>query len=205
MDIGVALTTFVLIFPAELPDKTFVATLVLATRYRPLHVWIGVAAAFAVQTAVAVTAGGLLALLPEPIILTATALLFSIGSILLFRSARTADADEAAEERELATRVTRPARDWRAAAISFGVLFAAEWGDLSQLLTAGLAARYANPVSVFVGSWAALATVAAIGVLAGRTLLNYIHPSLVKRIAAGLFAVLATITWLRLLGVDLPL
>ena len=65
MDLAVAATAFALIFPVELPDKTFVASLVLATRYRPLPVWIGVSAAFFVQTVVAVTAGSLLSLLPS--------------------------------------------------------------------------------------------------------------------------------------------
>ena len=43
MDLALAATVFVTIFVVELPDKTFIATLVLATRYRPLLVWIGVA------------------------------------------------------------------------------------------------------------------------------------------------------------------
>jgi putative Ca2+/H+ antiporter (TMEM165/GDT1 family) len=90
-------------------------------------------------------------------------------------------------------------------AISFGVLFAAEWGDLSQILTAGLAARYADPVSVFVGAWTALVCVAAIGVLAGRTLLRRIHPGLVRRVAGSLFALLALLTWLAAAGVETPL
>ena len=55
---------FVAIAPVELPDKTFVATLVLTTRYRPLPVWLGVASAFAVHCAVAVLAGSLVAPLP---------------------------------------------------------------------------------------------------------------------------------------------
>ena len=55
MDLAVAATAFVPLLLLELPDKTFVATLVLATRYRPLLAWIGVAAAFAVQCLVAVT------------------------------------------------------------------------------------------------------------------------------------------------------
>ena len=56
MDLAVVATTFALIFPVELPDKTFVASLVLATRYRPLLVWVGVSLAFLVQCVVAVTA-----------------------------------------------------------------------------------------------------------------------------------------------------
>jgi putative Ca2+/H+ antiporter (TMEM165/GDT1 family) len=74
VDFSVALTALALIVPVELPDKTFVATLVLATRYRPLLVWIGVGLAFTVQTAVAVTAGGLLTRLPHrPVVAVAGA------------------------------------------------------------------------------------------------------------------------------------
>jgi Ca2+/H+ antiporter, TMEM165/GDT1 family len=202
VDFAVVVTTFALIFPVELPDKTFVATLVLSTRYPGRWVWVGVAAAFAVQCVIAVAAGGLLSLLPDRVVAVVVAILFTVGSIILFRSARTADDAEAEEERELAQRETRAATGLRAAGVCFGVLFAAEWGDLSQITTAGLAARYADPISVFAGAWIALVTVAAIGVLVGRTLLRYIHPSLVKRIAGTLFAVLALFTWLDVLGVD---
>jgi putative Ca2+/H+ antiporter (TMEM165/GDT1 family) len=104
----------------------------------------------------------------------------------------------------MAERVTAPAHGWRASLVCFGVLFAAEWGDLSQLATAGLAARTGDPRSVFVGSWLALAAVAAVGVLAGRTLLRYVHPSLVKRVAGSLFAVLAAVTWIGAAGVQPP-
>ena len=50
------------------------------------------------------------------------------------------------------------------------MLFAAEWGDLSQIVTAGLAARSGDPLSVFVGSWVALALVAGLAVLVGNQL-----------------------------------
>ena len=50
MDWGSAVTAFVVVFPAELPDKTMVATLVLTTRYRrPLAVWCGAVSAFAIR------------------------------------------------------------------------------------------------------------------------------------------------------------
>ena len=39
VDIAVIFTTFPVIFLAELPDKTFIAALVLATRFRHLWVW----------------------------------------------------------------------------------------------------------------------------------------------------------------------
>ena len=46
MDLAVIAITFGAIFVVELPDKTFIAALVLATRYRPLLVWVGVGLAF---------------------------------------------------------------------------------------------------------------------------------------------------------------
>ena len=184
-------TAFAVIFPVELPDKTFVAALVLATRYRPLPVWIGVSLAFFVQCLVAVTAGGLLSLLPEPLVAAAAGLLFLVGAVLLWRGAGHADEDEAREERDFAGRATREASGLRAAATSFGVLFLAEWGDLSQLFTAGLAARTHDPVSVFAGSWTALVLVAALAVLLGRTLLRYVRLSTIRRVGAAVCLVLA--------------
>ena len=45
-----ALRAFAAIFPAELPDKTMVASIVLVARYKhPLGVWLGAAAAFGHQ------------------------------------------------------------------------------------------------------------------------------------------------------------
>lgn len=193
MSLVVAATAFVLIFPVELPDKTFVASLVLATRYRPLPVWLGVSAAFLVQTVVAVTAGGLLSLLPHAVVSAVAGLLFALGALVLWRGARRAEEREAEEERELAGRMTRDETGWRAALTSFGVLFVAEWGDLSQLLTAGLAARYHDPVSVFAGAWTALVLVAGLAVLLGRTLLRHVRLATIRRVGAGVCAVLAVV------------
>jgi putative Ca2+/H+ antiporter (TMEM165/GDT1 family) len=194
MDLTSAATTFVLIVPVELPDKTFIATLVLATRYRALPVWLGVSAAFFVQSLVAVTAGGLLALLPRALVVSVAAALFVTGAVLLWRGARTADAEEQAAEQAAEHEVRGGTVSWwRAAAASFGVLFVAEWGDLSQLLTAGLAARYNDPVGVFAGSWLALVTVAGLAIVLGRTLLRYLSLALIRRIGAGVCAVLAVI------------
>ena len=193
MDLTVVATAFALIFPVELPDKTFVATLVLATRYRPLLVWIGVSAAFLVQCVVAVVAGGLLSLLPTAVVAAVAGALFLVGAVVLWRSARSADADEASEEQAVARKVTADEHGFRVVATSFGVLFLAEWGDLSQLLTAGLAARYQDPVSVFTGSWLALVTVAALAVLLGRTLLRFVRLSTIRRVGAAVCLVLACV------------
>jgi putative Ca2+/H+ antiporter (TMEM165/GDT1 family) len=193
MDLTVAATAFALIFPVELPDKTFVASLVLATRYRPLPVWIGVSAAFLVQSLVAVTAGGLLSLLPETLVTGVAGALFAIGALVLWRGAAKADEVEAEEEKEFAAKAAGEARGWRVAATSFGILFLAEWGDLSQLLTAGLTARYQDPVSVFAGSWVALVVVAGLAVVLGRTLLRYVSLSTIRRVGAAVCAVLAAV------------
>jgi putative Ca2+/H+ antiporter (TMEM165/GDT1 family) len=184
-------TAYAVIFPVELPDKTFVATLVLATRYRPVLVWTGVSLAFVVQCAVAVAAGGLVSLLPTAVVAGLAGLLFLAGAVLLWRGAEAADREEEAAEGDFAARTTGEVRGVRVVATSFAVLFLAEWGDLSQLFTAGLAAKYADPVSVFAGSWLALVTVAGLAVLVGRTLLRFVRLSTVRRVAAAICLVLA--------------
>ncbi len=194
MDLAVFATAFLLIAPVELPDKTFVATLVLATRYRPLPVWLGVTAAFFVQCLVAVTAGTLLTLLPHRWVQAGAALVFAIGAVVLFFGARRADAEEAEQEQEYAAKVRDGRRGWRAAATSFVVLFTAEWGDLSQLLSVGLVARYGEPIEVFAGSFLALAAVAGLAVLLGRVLVRRIRLALVNYVGSLVCAVLAVVT-----------
>ena len=204
MDFSVALTALALIVPVELPDKTFVATLVLATRYRPLLVWIGVGLAFTVQTAVAVTAGGLLTRLPHRPVVAVAALLFLVGAIVLLRGAGNADAEEAEAEHEFEGKVRPGTTGLRAVGASFGVLFLAEWGDLSQLLTAGMVVRTKDPVSVFVGALVGLLIVSGLGALLGRALLRRVRLSTIRRVGGGLCLVLAVLSGLQALGVELP-
>lgn len=200
IDLAIVVTTFALIFPAELPDKTFIATLVLATRFRHLWVWLGVIAAFAVQVAIAVTAGGLLALLPDRLVLGITFALFAVGAVLMIRgglSSRAAEREsEEEEEAEIAERASgrNPASPWRVFAVSFVILFTAEWGDLSQLLTAGLAARTGEPLSVFLGSWTALALVSGIAVLVGSWLRNRVPIWRIRLLSGGILTLLAVWT-----------
>jgi putative Ca2+/H+ antiporter (TMEM165/GDT1 family) len=186
--LSIVLAAFVLILPVELPDKTLFATLVLATRFAPLPVFVGVGLAFGLQVVIAVTAGSLLSLLPDTLVSAVVAVLFLTGAVLLWREARKGeDGDEAA------TQVREQTSFLRAAAISFGVLFAAEWGDLSQLATAGLAARYAEPLSVFAGAWAALLVISGLAAFLGRKLADRLPVALLHRIAAVLFLVFAVI------------
>lgn len=185
MSLGVALTTLLVVLPVELPDKTMLATLVLSTRYRPVPVLLGVSAAFAVQCAIAVTAGQVLTLLPDRLVAGIVAVLFAIGAFILLRGAREEPAEAVPERRARGT--------VSIAATSFGVLFAAEWGDASQLATAALTARYSDPVSVFAGSFVALVTVATLAVVLGGVVTRRIPLRLIQRAAGVLFLVFATV------------
>ncbi|GIM64380.1 UPF0016 family membrane protein [Planomonospora venezuelensis] len=182
------------IFVVELPDKTFIATLVMSTKMRPLFVWIGVALAFLVQTAVAVGIGKAASFLPEQLIHTVAALMFVIGAIILFRAARTADAAEGAQEDEYAARADSGAHGFKVVVTSFLVLFAAEWGDLSQLLTISLVAKYDDPVSVFLGAWGALLAVSGLAVIVGRLLLQRVRLSVLHYVGAAVCVFMAALT-----------
>jgi Ca2+/H+ antiporter, TMEM165/GDT1 family len=179
----------VVVLLVELPDKTLVATLVLSTRYRSRPVLVGVAIAFAVQSLIAVTAGGLLHLLPRWALETAIAGLFGIGAVLLLRAGF--GQPERIDIDEHAARAVAPF--WRVVLTSFGVIFAAEWGDASQLATAALAARLGRPVAVGLGAWVALTVVAAVAVIAGRLIVRQVPVRMVHRVAGVLFALFAVV------------
>jgi len=200
MDLAVIGITFGAIFLVELPDKTFITALVLSTRYRPLLVWIGVGLAFGVQTAVAVTAGALVTLLPDAVIKSVAAAIFLIGAVLLFRTAPSADAEEQEAEQEYAARATESKTGLKAVGAAFLVLFAAEWGDLSQLLTISLVAQYHEHLEVFLGAWGALLTVSGLAVIAGRVLLRYMRLSLLHYIGAAVCLTLGVATLYELLA-----
>ncbi|MGI8663117.1 MAG: TMEM165/GDT1 family protein [Acidimicrobiales bacterium] len=186
--IGDALRAFAAVFPAELPDKTMVASIVLVARYRhPLAVWCGAALAFTVHVIVAVAAGRLVSLLPDVAVKAMVSVLFAIGAVVLWRAAAGAgDADDAAVVERASTRA--------AIAGSFGVIALAEWGDLTQLATASLAATSEHPAAVGVGALGALWAVAGIAVTAGRQLVARVSLRTLHRTAALVFAGLAVLT-----------
>lgn len=200
MDLAVIAIVFGAIFVVELPDKTFIAALVLSTRYKPLTVWVGVGLAFFVQTLIAVLAGHLATYLPETLVKSVALVIFLVGAFLLFGSAPGADAEEQAQEEEFAAKANDPRTGFKAVLASFLVLFAAEWGDLSQLLTISMIAKYGHPVSVFVGAWLALLTVSGLAVLAGRVLLRHVKLSTVHYVGTAVCLVLAGVTAWELLS-----
>ena len=193
VDLVVVALTFAAIFVVELPDKTFIATLVLSTKFRPLFVWIGVGLAFLAQTLIAVALGKAASFLPDAVVHVAAALMFLFGAIILLREARAHEASEGEEEEDYAAKAGE-AKGFKVILTSFLVLFAAEWGDLSQLLTLSLVAKYDDPVSVFIGAWGALLAVSGLAVLVGRLLLARIRLSLLHYLGASVCLLMACLT-----------
>ncbi|MEU8847330.1 TMEM165/GDT1 family protein [Streptomyces sp. NPDC048564] len=171
----VTAVVFGVVFLAELPDKTALAGLVLGTRYRASYVFAGVAAAFAVHVALAVAAGSVLTLLPQQLVQALTGVLFLGGaSVLLMKK----DEDE--------TEVRKPENQsfWKVSGAGFMLILVAEFGDLTQIMTANLAARYDDPLSVGIGAVLALWSVAAIGIVGGKALMRRVPLTLITKVAA---------------------
>ncbi len=184
MNLAVAATTFALVIPAELPDKTFISCLVLSSRHRPLPVWIGAASALVVQAGIAVVAGGLLALLPKLAVRSVVTALFLAGAIYLL--AVTEHAEQERGERLASDEdraLTRPESFWRVTAITFGVVALAEFGDITQVLIANLTAHYRDGPAVFTGAALGFALVSVAGVLAGRTITRLVPMAVVRRLS----------------------
>jgi len=195
MALGSFAQAFLTVFPAELPDKTMVASIVLVARYRrPTAVWAGATLAFVVHVTVAVLAGRLVTLLPETPVQLAVAGLFAFGAVALLRAARASQAEEAVTED------AAPAGNLAAVGGSFALVIAAEWGDLTQLATASLAAGGGDPIGVGLGALLALSCVAALAVTVGRQLIARVPLHVVNLVAAAVFAGLAVVTLVRLVS-----
>ncbi|RVU26112.1 hypothetical protein EOT10_11010 [Streptomyces antnestii] len=174
---SVMAVVFGVVFLAELPDKTALAGLVLGTRYRASYVFAGVAAAFAVHVALAVAAGSVLTLLPQQLVHALTGVLFLGGAAVLLLKK-----DEEEEE------VRKPGDQsfWKVSGAGFMLILIAEFGDLTQIMTANLAARYDNPLSVGIGAVLGLWAVAALGIVGGKALMKRVPLALITKIAAVL-------------------
>jgi Ca2+/H+ antiporter, TMEM165/GDT1 family len=188
LDLAVAATVFGLVFVAELPDKTAVAGLVLGARFPVRWVFAGIAAAFLVHVVIAVAAGSLLSLLPHRPVEAVVAVLFLLGAVLIWREGMEA---EEAQDEAAADAVPDTAGFARVAALGFGVIFLAEWGDLTQILTANLAAKYHDPLSVGLGALLGLWAVGALALAGGKTLLAVLPMKWITRVAAAVMVALS--------------
>jgi Ca2+/H+ antiporter, TMEM165/GDT1 family len=178
VDIAVVVAVFPVIFLGELPDKTMFASLIMATRGRPVAVWVGTALAFAVHVVIAITIGvALFHVLPHQVLDAVVAAMFVVGAVLALLEARKERQQEELVEREAASHR-------RVAVTAFLVIFLAEWGDLTQILTANLAAHYHDALSVGVGSVLALWAVAALAVASGKNVLQRVNVQTVRIVTA---------------------
>ncbi|MET8169665.1 TMEM165/GDT1 family protein [Streptomyces sp. NPDC005329] len=181
ISITVTALVFGVVFLAELPDKTALAGLVLGTRYRASYVFAGVAAAFTLHVVLAVAAGSVLTLLPQQLVHALTGVLFLGGAAVLLLKK-----DEGEEE------VRRPEDQsfWKVAGAGFMLILVAEFGDLTQIMTANLAARYDDPLSVGLGAVLALWAVAGLGIVGGKALMKRVPLKLITQVAALLMLAL---------------
>jgi len=188
VDFAVVFAVFPIIFIGELPDKTMFASLVLSTRGRPALVWLGAAGAFVLHVVIAVTIGvALFHLLPHQVLDAVVAGMFLVGAALAVREAVKESKehhDEEIVEREVASHR-------RVGVTAFLVIFLAEWGDLTQILTANLAAHYHDPFSVAVGATLALWAVAGLAVVSGQSLLRVINIRTIRIVTAVVLVALA--------------
>jgi len=246
MNLAIAAAVFPVIFLGELPDKTMLASLVLAARGRPGATWLGAAAAFTVHVVLATTIGVLaFRLLPPRVLDAATAVVFLAGAMIAARGARgrpgqpdspgsgqppdSAGSGQPPDGPSSWLPRRRPAGQpgrargqsggldadqppgsavsaaadpsgWRPVLTAFAVIFVAEWGDLTQVLTASLTAQYHSPLSVGTGALLALWSAAAIAVTGGRHLGRLVsdrHLQIVTTVLLGSLAIYATWSALR--------
>ena len=179
----VVLAVFPVIFLGELPDKTMFASLMLATRGRPRNVWLGAAAGFLVHVIIATTIGvALFTVVPHRVLEALVSVMFLVGAMFAWREGMDVGEQELVKDEASKHGVT---------ATAFVVIFVAEWGDLTQILTANLAARYHSPLSVGLGATLALWAVAGIAVASGQTLLRFINVTTIRKITACVLVGLA--------------
>lgn len=182
--------TYLAIALAELPDKTMLATLMLSTKYKNrLAVWCGVTLGYATHVIIAVSFGAVLTAFPRRPLHMLVGVLFIIGGILTFRKHEDIEKSDSNRRPES----LRPSRIiWIAAS----VILIAEFADLTQLATAGLAVRFDDPVSVAIGAILALSTVSGIGVLAGSWIQQHVPLGIIQKIAGTMFLLIGGSTLL---------
>jgi putative Ca2+/H+ antiporter (TMEM165/GDT1 family) len=185
MDLYVVAVCFPVIFIGELPDKTMFANLLLASRGHPGRVWLGAASAFAVHATIAVTVGvALFEVLPRRAVDATVAALFLAGAAYAWwEGAREPDRPVAGTVPRRGTTIT-----------AFVVIFLAEWGDLTQILTANLAARYHSAPSVGLAAVLGLWAAAGVAVFGGAALTRLIDVRTIRRLTAAILVVLAALS-----------
>ena len=183
MDWPLFFSTYSLVFLAEFPDKTALATLMMATRNRAWPVFLGVATAFLIQSLVAVSCGSLLGKLPQEWVHWGAGILFLIFALAEWKkSLEKEDTDKPGD-----VAGSNSANFWKSSAKAFLVIFIAEWGDLTQLATATLAAKTAHPFTIFFAATLALWTATALVILLGKNIRGALPQRTMQRVAGLVF------------------
>ena len=161
-------STFAIIFLAELPDKTMISSIIMGSKLAPWRVFLGASVAFLFQVIIAVSIGGLVSHIPREPLELGIGFGFLIGAGLIVKDMRSGEIDkEEALVREISNE-----HFWSQVLVAFGVIFIAEFGDITQIATANLAAKTADPVSVGIGSLLGLWSVTGLGIYFGSTVLS---------------------------------
>jgi len=176
----VSSSSFLLIFAAEIGDKSQLVCMALATRYRALPVMLGATLAFLLLNTLAVLFGVSIAnWLPEVYISSIVAILFAVFGVHALRI----EEDEDDENEEMRT-------NGSILAGTFLLITVAEFGDKTQLAVVALSST-SLPIAVWFGSTIALITTSALGVWAGRTILQRMPITMLHRISGIIFISLA--------------
>ena len=177
-----AATSFALIAAAEIGDKSQLVCMTLASRHRPLPVMLGALAAFALLNTLAVVFGVAIAnWLPEWVVGVTVAVLFAMFGLHALRAVDDEDDGEVEEKSGHGIFFT-----------TFLLLTVAEFGDKTQLAVVAMSSTHVA-AAVWLGASLALATTSALGILAGRTILQKIPLTLLHRLSGAFFLVLAVL------------
>lgn len=193
MDLSTIIVVFGVIFIAELPDKSMLASLALSTQFRRLFVLLGAAAAFLVHVTIAVTAGHFMTLLPHKLLEITVGSLFLFGAgLLVFGKSK----DGTKKHKKLESKSKGTSDNFTKVFVtSFLVIFLGEWGDITQITAANYAAKYHDPLSVSIGATLALWSVAALGILLGPKLLSKVPARSLQRMAAVILLIFAVLSF----------
>ncbi len=178
MNLALALSVFGVVFVAELPDKTMIATIIMGSRGSTAAVWTGASLAFIVHMAMAALAGRLVALLPHTAVEIVVTLLFLAGAAYLLLVSEEEEEEEGAAEAEREA----PGAFLKVAATAFGVIFIGEFGDLTQIVTMNFAASSHQALTVFAAASLAMVSVAALGAFGGQFLQRFLSLNTIRRI-----------------------
>ncbi len=190
-------TSFALIAAAEIGDKSQLVCMTLASRHRAWPVIWGAVFAFSVLNTLAVVFGAAIAnWLPEYLVALAVSLLFGGFGLHALLNHEGDDEDEDVVEKS----------GHSIFFTTFLMITVAEFGDKTQLAVVAFSST-AMPLAVWLGSTLALTFTSALGVLAGRTVLQRIPLTLLHKISGLIFLVLAAVagyeTYLSLMAAGL--